>query len=57
MIMDVDKLVNKIDKDFNDVVVARIDDLYDKLYAVECLVKSVEQTVYEIKGEMHDDKY
>jgi hypothetical protein len=57
MIMDVDKLVNKIDKDFNDVVVARIDDLYDKLYAVECLVKSVEQTMYEIKGEMHDYKY
>jgi hypothetical protein len=44
-------------KNSNEVLVNRVDDLYDKLYALEMLIKSQEETIYELKGEIHDNKY
>jgi hypothetical protein len=44
-------------KNSNEVLVSRVDDLYDKLYALEMLIKSQEETIYELKGEIHDNKY
>lgn len=32
-----------------DVLVSRVDDLYDKLYALELYIKSLEETIYELK--------
>ena len=44
-------------KNSNEVLVSRVDDLYDKLYALEMLIKSQEETIYELKEEIHDNKY
>jgi hypothetical protein len=44
-------------KNSNEVLVSRVDDLYDKLYALEMVIKSQEETIYELKGEIHDNKY
>jgi hypothetical protein len=44
-------------KNSNEVLVSRVDDLYDKLYALEMVIKSQEETIYELKREIHDNKY
>ena len=44
-------------KNSNEVLVSRVDDLYDKLYALEMVIKSQEETIYELKEEIHDNKY
>lgn len=39
-----------------DVLVSRVDDLYDKLGALELYIKSLEQTLYEIKENTYDSR-
>ena len=38
-----------------DVLVSRVDDLYDKLYALELYIKSLEETIYERKRNIKEN--
>ena len=40
-----------------DVLVSRVDDLYDKLYALELYIKSLEKTIYELKENAYESKF
>ena len=43
-------------KNNQDVLVSRVDDLYDKLGALELYIKSLEQTIYELKEKLNESR-
>lgn len=43
-------------KNNQDVLISRVDDLYDKLGALELYIKSLEQTIYELKEKLNESR-
>jgi len=52
-----DQTKDEYNQDSLNMLCSRVDDLYDKCGALELKISSLEQTILDMKGEMHDDKY